>query len=397
MNEEVLRGNKPIIALIAFDNSNHARFRSCDFDDRALVNFENGMKMVSAWQEQHLNIVAVVSQSEIMAPGGLALVETLKNKDTPRVPFFLIANYFNPNLRNLALEAGIADVFRFPLDNEKLEKRINFLVDHWDGLKNSIRTEVPAVKSTGIAKRLFDIFFAGLVLLIASPLFLVIYILIRMESKGPVFYYSLRAGTGFKVFKFYKFRSMFVDADKRIKDLKHLNQYNIDAGEKAILVDTSSLCAECAGGGICKFPMYADKVQWCEKNFLDHRSSTSGSAFFKIKNDPRITKVGNFIRNTSIDELPQLWNVLIGDMSIVGNRPLPLYEAEKLTTDRYVLRFAAPSGITGLWQVEKRGKGEMSEDERLELDNTYAKNQSFTNDLRLILKTIPALLQKESV
>lgn len=398
MNEEALSQNKkPIIALIAFDETHTEKFRSCNFGDRILINFENGMKMAAAWTEHRLDIVAIVSQSEIMAPGGLALIETLKNKETPRVPFFLIASYFNPNLRNLALAAGIADVFRFPLVEPKLEKRINFLIDQWDNLKRSIKPEVPVIKNTGFAKRSFDVFFAGLALLALSPLFLVIYILIKLESKGPVFYYSLRAGTGFKVFKFYKFRSMFVDADQRIKDLKHLNQYNIDAVEKDTLIENQGLCAECTVGGVCKFPMYADNVHWCEKTFLDHRSSTGGSAFFKIKNDPRITKVGNFIRNTSIDELPQLWNVLIGDMSIVGNRPLPLYEAEKLTTDRYVLRFAAPSGITGLWQVEKRGKGEMSEDERLELDNTYAKNQSFGNDLRLILKTIPALLQKESV
>jgi len=84
-------------------------------------------------------------------------------------------------------------------------------------------------------------------------------------------------------------------------------------------------------------------------------------------------------------------------MSIVGNRPLPLYEAEKLTTDKYALRFAAPAGITGLWQVEKRGKGDMSEEERLMLDNTYAQNHSMVNDLKLIFKTIPALLQKENV
>ena len=110
-----------------------------------------------------------------------------------------------------------------------------------------------------------------------------------------------------------------------------------------------------------------------------------------------MTKVGHFIRNTSIDELPQLWNVIKGDMSIVGNRPLPLYEAEKLTTDKYATRFLAPAGITGLWQVEKRGKGKMSEDERLMLDNTYALNHNFWYDIKLILKTIPALFQKENV
>jgi lipopolysaccharide/colanic/teichoic acid biosynthesis glycosyltransferase len=135
----------------------------------------------------------------------------------------------------------------------------------------------------------------------------------------------------------------------------------------------------------------------CEKDYLDTQKNKAGAAFFKLKDDPRITKIGKFIRNTSIDELPQLWNVIIGDMSIVGNRPLPLYEAEKLTTDKYALRFLAPAGITGLWQVEKRGKGSMSEEERLQLDNIYASNHSFWNDIKLICKTIPALFQKENV
>ena len=83
--------------------------------------------------------------------------------------------------------------------------------------------------------------------------------------------------------------------------------------------------------GKCQFPLYADKIRWCEKQYQDSRKLNHDSAFLKIKNDPRITKIGNFIRNASIDELPQLWNVFIGNMSIVGNRPLPLYEAEKLT------------------------------------------------------------------
>ena len=98
-----------------------------------------------------------------------------------------------------------------------------------------------------------------------------------------------------------------------------------------------------------------------------------------------------------MDELPQLWNVIKGDMSIVGNRPLPLYEAEKLTTDKYALRFMAPSGITGLWQVSKRGKNEMSEDERISLDNDYAKKFGVLFDLKLILQTIPAIIQSENV
>jgi lipopolysaccharide/colanic/teichoic acid biosynthesis glycosyltransferase len=143
--------------------------------------------------------------------------------------------------------------------------------------------------------------------------------------------------------------------------------------------------------------MYSDNLSWCEKHYVNTRKSLRENAFIKIKNDPRITRVGKILRNTSIDELPQLWNVFIGDMSIVGNRPLPLYEAEKLTTDKYAMRFRAPAGITGLWQVEKRGKGEMSSEERMMLDNAYAQDHSFTKDMLLIFRTVPALFQKENV
>jgi lipopolysaccharide/colanic/teichoic acid biosynthesis glycosyltransferase len=297
----------------------------------------------------------------------------------------------------------VVDVFWMPLVAENIEKRVNFLINNWGRIKGNLVYNTPAIKKTPLGKRIFDVFFAGMALLCISPFLLLVYIAIKLESRGPAFYYSLRVGTGYSVFKFYKFRSMYVNSDKRIMDLKHLNQYAIDAqGKKSETTEseednTNFLCAECSVYGKCQFPLHADTVTWCEKQYFHSKKAGGDSAFFKIKNDPRITKVGNFIRNTSIDELPQLWNVIIGDMSIVGNRPLPLYEAEKLTTDRYVLRFSAPAGITGLWQVEKRGKGEMSEEERLELDNQYAVNHSLWNDLRVILKTIPALLQKEKV
>jgi len=399
MNDEnsVPKGT-PIIALVGFENDQIDKFVDCDFRERVLVPFSNGMKMASAWADNDLNIVAVISLSEIMAPSGLALKSALRHKNLPDVPFFLVVSHLDSNLRQLALTAGIVDVFKAPLKTVKLEKRVNFLIDNWERLKSKIHPDMPKGKNIGIWKRSFDLFFAGMALLMLSPLFLIIYLLIKIESKGPAFYYSLRVGTGYRVFKFFKFRSMYVNADQRLKDLKHLNQYNIDsAGEKEEAVLNTGICGECVAYGKCQFPLFADHIQWCEREFIDNKKMSANSAFFKIKNDPRITKIGNFIRNTSIDELPQLWNVIIADMSIVGNRPLPLYEAEKLTTDKYVLRFSAPAGITGLWQVEKRGKGEMSEEERLMLDNVYAQNHSLKNDLKLILKTIPALFQKENV
>jgi len=387
-----------IIALVGFGDEQLTIFADCNFHDAFIVPFLNGMKLASAWQGNNLNIVAVISLGEIMAPTGLSLLEAVKKKELPHVPFFLIVNNLNSNLRLLALNAGVADVFKLPVKAARIEKRVNFLIENWQRINDNSEAKMQHIKGIGFAKRAFDLFFAGMALLVLSPLFLAVYALIKLESKGPAFYYALRVGSGYRIFKFYKFRSMYVNADARLKDLKHLNQYNIDAGaEKPLAIADTGLCDECRATGKCQYPMFADNVQWCERDFREEKKLTSNSAFFKIKNDPRITRIGNFIRNTSIDELPQLWNVIIGNMSIVGNRPLPLYEAEKLTTDKYVLRFSAPAGITGLWQVEKRGKGEMSEEERLMLDNVYAESHSLKNDLKLIMRTIPALLQKENV
>ena len=301
-------------------------------------------------------------------------------------------------LMQLALDAGVTDVFTSRFDKQSMYTRIGFVLDNWAALSKRAVTRSQELYKTPVSKRIFDIFFSAIGLLMLSPFLLLIIISLKLESKGPIFYYSLRVGSGYRIFKFFKFRSMYVNADKKLKDLQHLNQYNIDNGAATEKQVTTSLCDECKSKGTkCMMSLFADKHSWCEKQYTQYKNATAGSAFFKIKDDPRISKVGKFLRNTSMDELPQLINVLIGDMSIVGNRPLPLYEAERLTTDKYAQRFSAPAGITGLWQVEKRGKGEMSEEQRLMLDNKYARDHSLMNDVRLLCKTIPALFQKENV
>jgi lipopolysaccharide/colanic/teichoic acid biosynthesis glycosyltransferase len=390
--------SKKLIALINANDQLKDILEKFDFGIYTITNFANGVELFNKWEKENLDISAVVAQGEVMDPFGIAMVQALRAKKFVDVPFVLISTHTTPNLMQLALTTGIADVYKLPLNKAHFQRRVTFLIDNWQALHSKTKQQEFKPYKTPLVKRVFDCFFAGLALVCLSPVFLIVIIALRLESKGPVFYYSPRVGTGYRTFKFYKFRSMYVNADKKLKDLKHLNQYSAAASASETATSVSNLCDECKLQGIqCQFPLYADNNKWCEKQYMFSKKAQAGSAFIKLKNDPRITKVGKIIRNTSIDELPQLWNVIIGDMSIVGNRPLPLYEAEKLTTDKYALRFMAPAGITGLWQVEKRGKGEMSEDERLMLDNTYAKNHSFMNDIRLILKTIPALFQKENV
>ncbi len=388
--------NSRKIALITNQNEILNQVNNALSDLFQIDRFPNGLALHYAMQNSDEYCV-IISDAELHTANGAPLRETLISLGYSNIPFIVLLNQIDDYQRDIAIREDIADIFAKPINEKNLRTRIRFLATHY-------RSDIEAVKTVReyklpLIKRIFDILFSGLALLLLSPLFLLIAILIKMESKGPAFYYSLRVGTGYKVFKFYKFRSMYTGADAKLKDLSHLNQYKTSNTSNPVANNNVKvLCDLCEQEGTgCKYPLYADDKIICESLHKQQLSGKMEAAFIKIKDDPRITKIGKFIRNTSIDELPQLWNVFIGDMSIVGNRPLPLYEAEKITTDKYALRFMAPAGITGLWQVEKRGRGEMSEEERLMLDNDYAKTHSFGNDIRLILKTVPALFQSENV
>jgi lipopolysaccharide/colanic/teichoic acid biosynthesis glycosyltransferase len=334
---------------------------------------------------------------EMYLPGinGIEIYKLIKSKGIhTKAPFIIIHHQFDPKVHQKAIENHIDDVYLAPLNNERLFVRLNYLKIYHEKFAD-LKSETAAFREYKIplAKRLFDIILAGSALLLASPFLLIVILAIRIESKGKIYYISKRVGTGYKVFDFYKLRSMFTGADAKLKDLKHLNQY-----EKEEPQETIKTCEECEKlGHPCSPLLYIEGKEICENLYLKQKKESNKSAFIKIVDDPRITKVGSFIRRTSIDELPQLINVLKGDMSIVGNRPLPLYEAEQLTSDGWSERFLGPAGITGLWQVNKRGKSEMSDEERKALDNQYARNNSFWGDIKIILRTIPALFQKENV
>jgi len=309
-----------------------------------------------------------------------------------KIPFLLYArNKVSSKNKNIAKSQGIDDIIAHSFDETALLLRILWLKNHTnDKLEKINNLQKKSEEKIPLWKRSFDIFFSSIAIFFASPILLLIIILLKLESKGPIFYISKRVGMGYKIFDFYKFRSMYVDADQRLKELEHLNQY---AEEKLPTEETKKNNSAITSDTV----LIADDATISESEFLKLQKEKQEKPFVKIKNDPRITKVGRFIRKTSLDELPQLFNVLKGDMSIVGNRPIPLYEAEMLTSDRWAERFLAPAGITGLWQVTKRGKANMSNEERKELDNIYAHNFSFFYDLKIILKTFKALLQTEDV
>ncbi len=269
----------------------------------------------------------------------------------------LLAARPNESWKQKALKLRIHDFYVYPFLYDELCERLDFLV-RFKLIKPDLANLAEKVSISykmPNSKRLFDLAFSITCILVLLPVFVLVALLIAIESRGNIIYKSKRVGTGYNIFDFYKFRSMRSNADQQLIDLSNLNQYtNTD-----------------------------DKV--------------GNSIFVKLKNDPRVTKVGAFIRKTSLDELPQLFNILKGDMSVVGNRPLPLYEAEQLTSNEWATRFLGPAGLTGLWQISKRGREDMSERERKKLDNFYALKYSFWFDIKIILGTFPALFQKEKV
>lgn len=251
-------------------------------------------------------------------------------------------------------------------------------------------------------KRTFDILFAGTAVLMLSPLLLATAVAIRLESKGQIIYRSQRVGSNYQIFDFLKFRSMYSNADKRLKELNALNQYSqpVEAEPEVASSGESEWNFDSLTGSEEEeaMLMISDDCIFTQEDFQKEQNRKKEQTFVKIAHDPRVTRVGRFIRKYSIDELPQLFNILKGDMSIVGNRPLPLYEAEQLTNDAYIDRFMAPAGLTGLWQVEKRGgAGQMSAEERKQLDIRYAHEFSFLMDMKILLRTFTAFIQKEDV
>jgi exopolysaccharide biosynthesis polyprenyl glycosylphosphotransferase len=188
-------------------------------------------------------------------------------------------------------------------------------------------------------KRFFDILLSSVALVVLIPVFLCTALCVKLEDGGPVLYTQFRVGKGGRRFKLYKFRSMCVNADEQLEELRELDE--------------------------------------------------SDGPVFKISNDPRVTKVGRVIRRASIDELPQLINIFRGDMSIVGPRPPLPREVEQYTPEQ-MKRLSVKPGLTCYWQCS--GRSNLSFDEWMELDRKYIRERSLGVDLRIILKTVPAVL-----
>jgi exopolysaccharide biosynthesis polyprenyl glycosylphosphotransferase len=251
-----------------------------------------------------------------------------------------IKTYYQRIAEIISAAEDLGICVRMPADFFNLEVS-RAEVDDLDGLP--IMTMTSPAPSAGplLLKRGLDVTVAGVALAVLSPLLALAALAIRMDSAGPVFFTQSRIGQGRRRFRMVKFRTMVVDAEARLKEVAHLN--------------------ECRG------------------------------AAFKIENDPRITRVGRWLRRLSIDELPQLCNVLVGEMSLVGPRPLPDRDVQGFDQRWLNRRFSVRPGLTCIWQAN--GRHNIDFDEWMELDLQYINQWSLGLDFEIMLKTVPAVLR----
>ena len=242
------------------------------------------------------------------------------------------------------LEQGV--LVRFLSDSFYLLRNMNLAQVKFDNFEGELLLSVQHSRMAGwpiVAKRTFDYLVALLLFVTFSPLFLLVALLIKLTSRGPVFFVQPRVGLNKRLFRMYKFRTMVQGAEKQLAELEHLNEVD--------------------------------------------------GPVFKIRIDPRITPVGRWLRRTSLDELPQLINVLLGDMSLVGPRPLPVRDYQGFNRDWHRRRFSVRPGLTCLWQIN--GRSNLSFEDWMALDMYYIDHWSFGLDLKILLLTFPAIMREQ--
>jgi exopolysaccharide biosynthesis polyprenyl glycosylphosphotransferase len=315
--------------------------RAVDFAERITAKPELGFRVLGFVDDEWPGFQEFRNSSHTLCCKFDDLAEYLRRNVIDEVAIYLPLQSFYKRISQvvaLCEQHGIVTRFDSDMFNLKIAR---LRADDLDGYAQITAFSGSRDGWPILAKRALDVGVSSLLLALLAPFFAILAVLVKYTSEGPVFFLQERVGLNKRKFRIYKFRTMVSNAEKMLPGLEKLNE-------------------------------------------------VSGPVF-KIMNDPRVTPVGRFLRRTSIDELPQLFNVLKGDMSLVGPRPLPLRDYEGFSEDWQRRRFSARPGITCLWQVN--GRSGVSFDRWMELDLQYMDEWSLWLDLKILARTVPAVLK----
>ena len=308
-------------------------------------------------------------------------------KKYPGLYMVLVIDSLSKEEASEYLKAGINNTIKYETSQEALKDLSTFLKRRKDQKIKALQLKAQNINAFRLPlwKRTFDIFFSGMAILCLSPLLIFTALAIRIESKGPIIYKSKRVGSNYQIFDFLKFRSMYTDADKHLKDFNALNQYQQEDediwGEEPEAEVNEEIDEE-------EILLISDDFVISEEDYINKKSKEKSNAFVKLENDPRITKIGRIIRKYSIDELPQLINILKGDMSLVGPRPERPQFVEKFKEEipRYMIKHQVRPGLTG-WAQVNGYRGDTSIRKRIEYDLYYIENWTLGFDFKIIFLT----------
>ena len=309
-------------------------------------------------------------------------------KKYPGLYMILVIDSLSKEEASEYLKAGINNTIKYETSQEALKDLSTFLKRRKDQKIKALQLKTQNINAFRLPlwKRTFDIFFSGMAILCLSPLLIFTALAIRLESKGPIIYKSKRVGSNYQIFDFLKFRSMYTDADKHLKDFNALNQYqqeDEDIWGEELEPDINEEADE------EEILLISDDFVISEEDYINKKSKEKSNAFVKLENDPRITKIGRIIRKYSIDELPQLINILKGDMSLVGPRPERPFFVEKFREEipRYMVKHQVRPGLTG-WAQVNGYRGDTSIRKRIECDLYYIENWTVGLDIKIMFMTI---------
>ncbi|MEM6631319.1 MAG: sugar transferase [Bacteroidota bacterium] len=359
------------------------------------IYFESGLQAFQ-WlqkrnQSQRLQAIskpllpqAIICSYRYKDGDAISFIQQLQIKRTYRnIPFIVVSESDIAHSKEELLRYGVDDWYHLSDSEEDLLNRLSFLITYKHRYIQLKTVQAQFDYHLPKYKRIFDIIIASIALVICVPLIGLIALLIKLESHGPVLQVTKKVGRAYRIFNFYKLRTTPAGSDAI---------YHNNSVSEELLPDRLGSIRQCLSCALyerpCIAPTYEGKAIQCGKNQAVKKGVIS---VFK-KEKP--TRLGRWLRRTSLDEIPQFIHVLRGEMSIVGNRPLSLEEAEELTQDEWAERFAAPAGITGLWQVKSRFNGELNGLSRKEIDRTYAQKASLWMDVKILLLTIPALFKR---